>query len=83
LCEPPHPARAQKIVAVRYERAPHPGESARSPILSAVHHPVTHLDLKRRLPIKDGSLRRPAKTMLGLTKINRLIKLAEKLTIPA
>jgi hypothetical protein len=62
---------------------PHPGELARPPVLSAVHHPITHLDLKRRLPIKDGGLRRPAETMLGLAKIDRRIKLAEKLTIPA
>src|SRR5437762_2675221 len=83
LCEPPHPTRAQQVVAVRYERSPHPYESAWSPIPSAVHHTVTHLDLKRRLPIKDGSLRRPAETMLRLTKINRCIELAEKQTIPA
>jgi hypothetical protein len=83
FCELPPPARAHKIVAVRYERAPHPGESARPPVLSAVHHPITHFDLKRRLPIKDGGLRRPAETMLGLAKIDRRIKLAEKLTIPA
>src|SRR5437016_2742941 len=81
--EPSHPTRAQKIVAVRYERVPHAGESTWSPILSAVYHPVTRLDLKRRLPIKAGGLRRPAETMLGLMKINRCIKLAEKLTIPA
>lgn len=83
FCEPPRPAHAQKIVAVRYEGALHAGESARSPILSAIHHPVTRLDLKRRLPIKDGGLRRPAETMLCLTKINRRIKLAEKPAIPA
>jgi hypothetical protein len=83
LCELPHPARAQKVVAVRYERTPHASKSAWSPILTAVHHPIAHLDLKRRLPIKDSGLRRPAETMLRFTKINRCIKFAEKLTVSA
>jgi hypothetical protein len=83
LCEPPHPAGAQQVVAVRYKRAPHPFESAWSPIPPSIHHAVTRLDLERRLPIKYGSLRRPAETMLGIPKINRSIELAEKLTIPA
>src|SRR4249920_492155 len=83
LCEPPHPARAQQVVAVRYKRPPHPFESAQPPILQTVHHPVAHLDLKRRRPIKNGGLRRPAETMLGLTKIDRRIKLSEKPAIPA
>jgi len=74
--ETPDPARAQKIIAVRYKRVPHTCKSARPPMVSAVHHLSRRLDPKRRLPMEDGRLRHPPETMLSLLEIKRRIELA-------
>src|SRR6476660_6013704 len=76
-------ARSQQIVAIGNERAPHADKPAGTPLFLAIHHLSTHIHLKRRFPIEDGGLRRPAKEMLSLAKIKRLIKFSEELTIRA
>ena len=61
--------RAEQIVTIGDQRAPHPDETVRASFLPTIHLVIPRFDLKRRLPVEDGGFRCESKEMLGLREM--------------
>lgn len=57
LWKPSHSTRTQEVVAIGDERLPHSSKAAGFPLPPAIHEMISHLDLKRALPVEDGGFR--------------------------